>query len=224
MRTRPLPQTQTRRQTVFFARENFLRLFSRPRRARSAASTSGLEWSGRRRTKRPRRRSIDRPTGDRQPRLGGSCQSFFARRLIAASAPPRVFLRPTKSCIWSRSGADDRRNRSSPPSPYSHFPLFSVPIRHSSLRDEAPPPKDPHQLSPSLPLAPSRSTAARTNRAQEGRSLARPPPLSSVCLPLASEIGNQIRLSHRAYPLVPLSVNSSFRNTMDLSPSTLRPF
>ena len=159
MRTRPLPQTQTRRQTVFFARENFLRLFSRPRRARSAASTSRLEWSGRRRTKRPRRRSIDRPTGDHQPRFGGSCQSFFARRLIAASAPPRVFLRPTKSCIWSRSGADDRRNRFSL-SLFLPLSLFSFPSIQCSnpplltsrrgSSTERPSPTEP--LSPTRPL------------------------------------------------------------------------
>ena len=37
-------------------------------------------------------RSIARTNGGRQPRFGRSCQSFFARRLIAASAPsPDVF-------------------------------------------------------------------------------------------------------------------------------------
>ena len=112
------------------------------------------------RTKRPpRRRSIDRPTGDRQPRFGGSCQSFFASRLIAASVPPRVFLRPTETCIWSRSGADDRRNRFSL-SLFLALSLFSFPSIQCSnpplltsrrgSSTERPSPTEP--LSPTRPL------------------------------------------------------------------------
>ena len=174
-------------------------------------------------------RSIARPAADSLVSVDLAEAFFFCEssncRLRCSPRLPRR----TESCIWSRSGADDGRNRFSLFLPLSLFSFPSIQCSNPPLltsrrgsSTERPLPTEP-SLSHSPP--PALRRLARIGRTRGAHSLARPlASLSSVCLPLASEIGNQIRLSHRAYPLVPLSVNSSFRNTMDLSPSALRPF